>query len=156
MLQIYIELAEKILQSGLQIVSLLTNFKDVLQSQIDDLQKKGVSLKSLVSENYSTSIPLCVSSELPEVKAGSISSHQLVGSSLGSRSNSCLNETASIYLKDAAGQQSERSEHKLDSEQGGAHGERWKFLERQESRKKLHWLQQREVLEVPQKGNLGK
>ena len=67
MLQIYIELAENIQQSGLQIVSLLTKYKNVLQSQNDDLQKQVVSLKSLVSENYSTSIPLCVSSELPEV-----------------------------------------------------------------------------------------
>ena len=39
---------------------------------------------------------------------------------------------------------------------GGAHGERRKFLQRKESRKKLIWLQQREVLEVPQSGNLGK
>ena len=39
---------------------------------------------------------------------------------------------------------------------GGAHGEQTKFLQRKESRKKLHWLQQRELLEVPQSGNLGK
>ena len=39
---------------------------------------------------------------------------------------------------------------------GGAHGQQRKFLQRQDSRKKLHWLQQREVLEVPQSGNLGK
>ena len=39
---------------------------------------------------------------------------------------------------------------------GGAHGERWKFLKRQDSSKKLHWLQYREVMEVPQSGNLGK
>ena len=73
-LKIHIELAEKFHQSGLQFVSSLTKYEDVLQSQNDDLQKQVVSLKSLVSENYSTSIPLCVSSELPESYAGSISS----------------------------------------------------------------------------------
>ena len=66
-LKIHIELAEKFHQSGLQFVSSLTKYKDVLQSQNDDLQKQVVSFKSLVSKNYSTSIPMCVSSELPEV-----------------------------------------------------------------------------------------
>ena len=75
MLQTYIELSENIQQSGLQFVSSLTKYKDILQSQNDDLQKQVVSLKSLVSENYSTSISLCLSSECPEVYAGSISSH---------------------------------------------------------------------------------
>ena len=39
-MKIYIELAEKFHQSGLQFVSSLTKYKDVLQSQNDDLQKK--------------------------------------------------------------------------------------------------------------------